>query len=383
MRRSALAAIMAGALVGAMAMAGATAGAADWDWALPAHFPEPAVPADNPMSAAKVTLGRHLFYDRRLSGNGTLACAGCHLQALAFTDGRARSPGATGEATQRNAPGLANAAWNATFNWANPALTALEQQIVIPLFAEHPVEMGLTDANRGEILDRLGREPVYPPLFGAAFPDDGQPLTMANTIKALAAFVRAIVSADSRFDRHLQGRAAFTAAEQRGMELFFGEKAECHHCHGSFNFNDQVVRRNSRLLELAFHNNGLYDVDGRGAYPARDRGLFDQTGRPEDMGGFRAPSLRNVALTAPYMHDGSVATLAAVIDQYARGGRLTEAGPDRGDGRLNPHRSSLIGSIALDDQDKHDLLAFLAALTDETLPSDPRLADPWPAQPER
>lgn len=370
---------MAAVLAGAIAAAGPAARAADWSWALPPHFPEPAVPPDNPMSAAKVALGRHLFYDRRLSGNGTLACAGCHLQARAFTDGRARSPGATGEATQRNTPGLANAAWNATFNWASPGLTAAEQQIVIPLFAEHPVEMGVTDANRREILDRLDREPVYPPLFRAAFPDEGQPLTMANVIKALAAFVRAIVSADSRFDRHVQGRAAFTAAEQRGMDLFFGEKAECHHCHGSFNFNDQVVRRNSRLLEIVFHNNGLYDVDGRGAYPARDRGLYDQTGRPDDMGSFRAPSLRNVALTAPYMHDGSVATLEAVIDQYARGGRLIEAGPDRGDGRLNPYRSSLIGSIALDDQDKRDLLAFLATLTDETLPTDPGLADPWPA----
>ncbi|MEW9613254.1 hypothetical protein AB3G45_05320 [Shinella sp. S4-D37] len=161
------------------------------------------------------------------------------------------------------------------------------------------------------------------------------------------------------------------------MDLFYGEQAECHHCHGSFNFNDQVVRRNSRLVEAIFHNDGLYNIDGRGGYPFPNRGLYEVTQKPEDMGAFRAPSLRNVALTAPYMHDGSAATLEEVIEQYARGGRTTAAEPHAGDGRMSPYRSSLIGRIRLAEQDKQDLVSFLDSLTDETLLTAPQLSNPW------
>ncbi|MBP2232611.1 cytochrome c peroxidase [Azospirillum agricola] len=359
---------------------GLPAMAADWAWSLPNHVPEPRVPADNPMSAAKVELGRRLFYDTRLSGNGTIACASCHLQARAFTDGRALAPGSTGALTHRNPQALANGAWNATYTWANPALVSLERQMEVPLFGDDPIEMGVTDANRAEILERLRLDPVYPPLFRQSFPEAAEPLTMATVIKAVAAFQRSIVSVDSRYDRYLQGKAALSDPETRGMNLFFGERAECHHCHGSFNFNDQVVHARTREVETLFHNTGLYNLDGAGAYPFPNRGLFEFTARPEDMGAFRAPSLRNVAVTGPYMHDGSIATLAAVIDAYSDGGRAIRSGALKGDGRLNPHKSGLIARIGLTPQEKRDLLAFLGTLTDETLLTDPRWSDPWQAE---
>lgn len=353
--------------------------ASDWAWLLPDYAPEPRVPADNPMSTAKVELGRRLFYDKRLSGNGTTACASCHVQALAFTDGRALSPGSAGAKTHRNSPGVVNSAWNATYTWANPALVSLERQMEGPLFGDDPVEMGVNDANRGEILARLQADPIYPPLFRAAFPDTPAPGSMGDVIKAISAFQRALVSLDSRYDRYLQGKAQLTEAETRGMTLFFGERAECHHCHGSFNFNDQVVHAKSREVETLFHNTGLYNIGGKGGFPFPNRGLYEFTAKPEDMGAFRAPSLRNAALTAPYMHDGSVATLAEVIEMYSQGGRVVKNGPLKGDGRRNPYKSGLIARIDLTATEKSDLLAFLETLTDLTLSTDPRFSDPWTA----
>ena len=353
------------------------AAAADWTWRLPDYVPAPLVPADNPMSAAKVELGRRLFYDKRLSGEGDIACASCHEQARAFTDGRALSPGATGARTHRNSPSIVNAAWHATYTWANPALTTLERQMEVPLFGDDPVEMGVTDANKPKMLARLKAEPLYPPLFKAAFGEEAEPISLGNAIKAVAAFQRSVISFDSRYDRYLQGKGTLNDAETRGMALFFGERAECHHCHGSFNVNDQVIHVNTRDAEIQFHNTGLYNIGRDGGYPFPNRGLFEFTAKPADMGAFRAPSLRNVALTAPYMHDGSVKTLAEVIEIYSQGGRLVTSGALKGDGRRNPHKSGLIARIDLTAGEKSDLLAFLEALTDLTLPTDPRHADPW------
>lgn len=351
--------------------------ASDWMWRLPDYVPAPRVPADNPMSAAKVELGRRLFYDKRLSGDASIACASCHVQALAFSDGRALSPGAQGALTHRNAPTVINAAWHATYTWANPALVSLERQMEVPLFGDDPVEMGVTDANKPAVLARLAAEPLYPPLFKAAFPDEPAPLSLGAAIKAISAFQRSLTSFDSRYDRHLQGKAALTESETRGMALFFGERAECHHCHGSFNFNDQVIHVQSREADIQFHNTGLYNIGRDGGYPFPNRGLFEFTAKPADMGAFRAPSLRNVALTAPYMHDGSVKTLAEVVDIYSEGGRLVKSGMLKGDGRRNPHKSGLIARIDLTAAEKRDLLAFLESLTDLTLTTDPRHADPW------
>jgi cytochrome c peroxidase len=285
------------------------AGPAAWNWNLPSFVPPPRVPADNPMSEEKFQLGRRLFYDVRLSGNGTLACASCHLQERAFTDGRVTSLGSTGEHTPRNAPSIANTAWHATYTWANPALVTLERQMENPLFGEHPIEMGVNDGNKAAIVDRFRGDPDYRNWFKAAFPEKADPISFDTIIKAIAAFQRGVVSFGSRYDQYLDGRIKLNDQEQRGHDIYFGEKAECHHCHGTVNLDDQFVHEKSREIETPFHNTGLYDIDGKGGYPLPNRGLYDVTHEPDDMGKFRAPSLRNIAETAPYMHDGTVATL--------------------------------------------------------------------------
>ena len=344
---------------------------------MPAGFPAPAVPVDNPMSAAKVALGRYLFYDRRLSANGQQACASCHQQDKAFTDGLVLARGSTGQGHPRNSQSLGNVAYNATLTWANPSLLLLEKQMEVPLFGEDPVEMGLNDRNKAEVLQRIATAADYPQRFAQAFAGDAQPVTWQNVVRAIAAFQRTLVTGNSRYDQFLAGKTALSAAERRGMNLFFGEKAECFHCHGSLNFNDQFQHASTRVLEMPFHNTGLYNIGGTGAFPEPNRGVFELTGRPADMGMFRAPSLRNVEVTAPYMHDGSIATLEAVLDFYAAGGRLIASGPLAGDGRLNPHKSDLITLITLDAQERADIVAFLKTLTDHEFLTNPQLSDPF------
>ncbi|MDT9001060.1 di-heme enzyme [Paucibacter sp. APW11] len=350
----------------------------NWQWQLPSYFPTPKVPEDNPMSVEKVDLGRFLFYDRRLSGNGTMACASCHQQALAFTDGRAQAIGSTGEMHPRSAQHLANIAYSPTLTWANKSVTSLEQQFPVPVFGSNPVEMGINDANKLEVLQRIKDLPLYQAKFAAAFPGNADAISWPHITKAVASFQRSLISANSRYDQALQGKTTLSEQEQRGQRLFFGEKAECFHCHGSFNFNDQVVHANTRVLEIPFHNTGLYNIGGTGAFPAPNRGLFELSGEASDMGRFRAPSLRNVAKTAPYMHDGSIPSLEAVLDFYAAGGRNIVSGPHAGDGRQHPNKSALVAQINLSEQDKADIVAFLRTLTDEEFLTSPRHADPFP-----
>ena len=160
------------------------------------------------------------------------------------------------------------------------------------------------------------------------------------------------------------------------MELFFSERLECFHCHGGFNFTDSTTHANARIDRIGFHNTGLYNIDGEGAYPSDNTGLYDMTGARRDMGRFKAPTLRNIAVTAPYMHDGSAATLEEVIEHYARGGRLIEEGPFAGDGRRNPFKSEFIRGFVLSDSEREELMAFLDSLTDESLLTDSRWSNP-------
>ncbi len=348
-----------------------------WSWQLPYGFPEPKVPGDNAMSADKVQLGRFLFYDRRLSGNGAQSCSSCHLQSKAFTDGLPLAIGSTGEVHPRNAQSIVNVAYSPTLTWANPALTELEVQMQVPLFGTRPVEMGINDDNKAQVLARLSGDGAYPALFAAAFPGESAPVNFTNVVKAIAAFQRSLVAGDSKYDRYLQGKATLDAAETRGMNLFFGEKAECFHCHGSFNFNNQIVHSASRGVDITFHNTGLFNIGGTGDFPSPNRGLFESTGKAADMGKFRAQSLRNVAVTGPYMHDGSIATLTEVLAFYAAGGRNIPSGPHAGDGRANPFKDGLIKNISLTEQDQADIVAFLRTLTDEDLLTNPKFSDPF------
>lgn len=321
-----------------------------YTWDLPSRFPTPPVPAGNPMSAAKVELGRRLFYDVRLSANGTQACASCHAQERAFTDGRPTAIGSTGEHGRRNAQPLANVAYLASLTWANPSMRALEDQARVPMFGTAPVELGLT-GDAASVLARLGDEPIYQELFPAAFPDQPASITIDGAVQAIASFERTILSGRSRFDR-----GALTAAEQRGQVLFASTRLGCNQCHGGFAFTVAVGDG------LRFFNTGLTADDP-------DPGVAAITLDPTQAGRFRPPSLRNVAVTAPYMHDGSVATLEEVVDLYAAGGR--------GAGATNPRKSPLVTGFVLTAEERADLVAFLGALTDEQLLTDPVLADPW------
>jgi cytochrome c peroxidase len=370
--------ISAAALVAA---AGGLLGAAPagWQWALPAWVPPPAVPADNPMSVAKVELGRHLFHDTRLSANGAMSCASCHDQARAFTDGQAVSKGVTGEVGTRSAMSLANVAYLPVLPCQNPQLTSLEMQALIPLFGEHPVEMGLAGREQ-QLFAMFKSDATYRRLFAQAFPAEaGQGeaalYSLSTLTKALATFQRSLLSFDSPYDRYRYGgqKSALSAAAKRGEELFFGEKLECYHCHGGFNFTDNLKNARTPFPEVGFHNTGLYNEDGKGAYPKASPGIVEFTGEPRDAGRFRTPSLRNVAVTAPYMHDGSIATLSDVLrTHYARAGRAVHAGR-----AANPLRSEFIAGFEISETEIADVVAFLESLTDERFLSEPRHRSPW------
>lgn len=358
----------------------AAAGGDTWRWPLPAWVPPPVVPADNPMSTHGVALGRHLFHDPRLSRDGTMSCATCHEQSRAFTDGRAVSPGVTGEAGPRSSMSLANVAYLPVLTWQNPQLRSLEVQALIPLFGEHPVEMGMA-GREAQLFEVLKADPVYRRLFARAFPDAARQgeaalFSLSTLTKALAAFQRSLLSFDSPYDRYRYGgqKDAIGAAARRGEELFFGERLECYHCHGGFNFTDNLKHARAPFPEVGFHNTGLYDEDGRGAYPKESPGIVEHTGDPADAGRIRTPSLRNVAVTAPYMHDGSIPTLHEVLrSHYAIAGRSARHGR-----AANPLRSEFIVGFEISDDEIDDVVAFLESLTDERFLTDPAHGDPWP-----
>jgi cytochrome c peroxidase len=342
-----------------------------WPFALPPLFPTPRLPPGARLTPALAELGRYLFYDVRLSGNGRSACASCHKQSLAFSDGVTTPFGSTGNPVRRNSPTLTNVAYNASHTWANAGVATLEQQALGPLTGMAPVELGIVGFE-AEILQRFASNSPYQGRFAAAFPGQTDAINFPNIVKAIAAFERRLISGTSRFDAFKAGNQdALTLTEKRGRALFLTERLGCHHCHGGFNLTVAVSDASP-----AFFNTGLYNLpDGR--YPATDRGLIEVTQLSSDEGKFKPPTLRNIAVTAPYMHDGSVATLEQVIDIYQRGGRLISVGPLAGDGRSNPHKSPLISGFSLTSQERADLLAFLLALTDQSFLSDPTLADPF------
>ncbi|MBX2813084.1 MAG: di-heme enzyme [Myxococcales bacterium] len=356
---------------------------AAWSWNLPPDVPQPLVPDENPMSAAKVQLGRMLFYDPALSANVEQSCASCHQQAKGFAEARAVSVGSTGEAHPRNAQALVNIAYVTTLTWANPLLRQLEAQIPIPIFGEDPVELGLvSEALEGEVLNRFRDSPAYVEAFALAFPEDvGTTINKVQIVQALASFVRSLTSFSSPYDRYLAGDTdALSPDAIRGLELFFSERFECFHCHGGFLFAGTSVHEGQPFADRAFFNTGLYNLTGEGGqtgdYPYPNLGLYDITEQSSDMGSFRPPSLRNVEVTGPYMHDGSVASLEEVIAIYERGGRLIEEGPNQGDGAENPHKSGFVRGFSITEDERNDILSFLRSLTDAAFLTNPAHADP-------
>ena len=349
-----------------------------FDWILPEGFPAPRIPAGETMTSGMVELGRHLFYDVRLSGNETQSCASCHRQAAAFTDGLPVAIGSTAERHPRNSMSLTNIGYQPVLNWANPNETRLAHQALTPLFGENPVELGMA-GREDELLERLRSDATYQRLFPEAFPELPDPYSIGTVTRAIAAFQRTLISGDAPVDRYRRGdRTALSESARLGQALFFSERLECFHCHGGLGFTGTFDYEGKSAPEAEFHNNGLYNVDGAGAYPPGNTGLHEFTGRPEDMGRFKAPTLRNIALTAPYMHDGSIATLEEVIDHYAAGGRNVVGGPNAGDGRANPFKNGFVKGFTLTADERVGLLDFLRALTDSAFVGDPRFSDPWP-----
>ncbi len=347
-------------------------------WPIPAWMPPPPAPAEVAMTPALVELGRHLFYDARLSADGTVACASCHVQALAFTDGRSVALGVHGTPGRRNAPSLADAGHMPTLTWANPHVTTLEVQALAPLFGTELVEMGLA-RREAALLARLAADPFYAAAFPAAFPDRPVPDPCAIT-RALGAFLRTLISLGSRDDRATRGGepGAMSEAARRGQALFFDHRLECYHCHAGALFTDNLQTGRTAFPESACHNTGLYNLGGTGAYPPGGLGLCEVTGVAADIGRFRTPSLRHVAVTAPYMHAGSIATREQVIRHQAAGGCRIADGPHAGAGRDHPFKDGLIAGFAITGAEIADLVACLESLTDEGFLADPAYADPWP-----
>ncbi len=294
---------------------------------VPAGFPQPRYPADNQPTLARIELGRKLFFDKRLSRTEEVACGSCHLQENAFADPRRFSIGVLGRVGGRNAPALINMAYNTSFFWDGGAPT-LEQQAIQPII--NPLEMDMT---MGEVVQRVAADPAYVQLFASAY--NAEPKAEWVT-KAIATFVRTMVSGNSRYDKFQQGdSSALSASERRGLALFMGERTECTHCHVGYN-----------LTNNAFRNNGLYaDYE--------DHGRMRVTENPADDGRFKVPTLRNIAVTAPYMHDGSLATLADVLNHYTSGGKG------------HPGTDATIHSFELTAEERADLINFLGSLTDE------------------
>ena len=305
---------------------------------MPARFPLPSLPLDFPLTNERVELGRRLFHEKALSLNGTVSCASCHSGA-AFSDARRLSVGLDGRETARHAMPLINLAWKSSFFWDGRA-TSLREQALAPI--QDTIEMHETLSG---VEGKLAASQDYPRLFKQAFGDSN--ITAARLGIAVEQFLVTLTSFDSQFDRAARGEAKLTEQEQRGFELFFTEYeprmeqfgADCFHCHGGAFFTDH-----------SFHNNGIALANG-------DTGLGKTTGREADAGKFSTPSLRNVAVTAPYMHDGRFATLEAVVAHYTE-----EILPSPTlDANLAKHAGR---KILLSAADKAALVAFLKTLTD-------------------
>lgn len=290
---------------------------------LPRGFPPPIAGPQNPTTAAKVELGRRLFYDARLSANGQQSCASCHQQERAFTDGRPVAIGSTGQRHSLNTQTLTNVAYNASFTWTGTKIRSLERQALVPMLNRHPVELGLAGQERA-VVKRFASDPRYAAMFREAFPGERRPVSLRNIARAIASFERTLISGRSPYDRAVfEGdHDALSPEAWRGMRIFFSQAAGCSECHAGFNLSGPTWPSTPTLA-----TNGV----------TKKR--------------VRTPTLRNVELTAPYMHDGSIATLEEVIERYAASRKFTET-------------------------EKSDLLAFLRSLTDREFVTSARFAAP-------
>lgn len=312
-------------------------------------IPEAVIPEDNPQTQEGIALGRQLFYDRMLSSDNSVSCASCHRPPEGFSDSRELSLGVDGAIGKRNSMPLVNLAFNyfGNFNWDGSAAT-LEEQLEGPITSE--IEM---NNNWPDLTAVLMANPDYALQFEQAF--NVTTISKIEITKALAQFLRTMVSGNSKFDRHLLGEATLTPEEQNGLDVFLDEtRGDCFHCHGS--------PTNPLWTDNIFHNNGL-DTS------FEDRGRGEFTGDPNEFGQFKSPTLRNLAYTAPYMHDGRFATLEEVIDHYSEGLVFSDT--------IDPLMKAVDeGGVQLTDEDKADLIAFLLTLSDPSFINNPNFLPP-------
>jgi cytochrome c peroxidase len=299
----------------------------------PAHFPEFVSPDDNQLTANRVELGKILFYETALSVDSSISCATCHLQQLGFTDGKPKSVGVQNRVGMRNAPALINLAYNEFF-FRDGGVTSLETQAMSPINNELEMDFDIHLAAA-----RLAESEFYQQLAMESY---GREMSAFVVVRALAAFQRTLISGNSPFDAYFYGNdeTALNESQKNGKAIFFG-KGNCFNCHNGFN-----------LTNFGFENNGLYENYA-------DKGRSRITLQAEDQGKFKVPTLRNVEKTAPYMHDGSLPTLAAVIEHYNNGGKN------------HVNQSNFVQPLNLTEQEKADLVNFLHALTDEEFLNNP------------
>jgi cytochrome c peroxidase len=350
----------------AVALLLATASAAEFELPVPSGVIPPEIPSDNPPTTAKLELGTKLYFDTRISTDGTVACASCHHPAHGFADprGKATSAGVGGASGTRNAPTVINAAFLAFQFWDGREPT-LEAQAVQPLI--NPIEHGFPD--HPSVVKHIEGLGDYGPLFAAAF--GSEQITIERVGQAIATFERTVISFDAPIDRFLAGDPeAISESARRGWQLFNG-KARCNTCHGRIEvlplFTDDLfhnigvgVKRIdfdsvARKAAASVEAGESIDELALGDAEASELGRFLVTREPKDMGAFKTPPLRNVELTAPYMHDGSEVTLEAVIEFYDRGGNN------------NPYLDGGMRPLELTDQDKADLVELMKAFTSSDL----------------
>ncbi|MBX2844392.1 MAG: cytochrome-c peroxidase [Flammeovirgaceae bacterium] len=325
------------------------------------------IPEDNPMTVQGVELGRMLFYEKKLSGNNTQACASCHQQKNAFSDSNRFSEGIDGIEGKRNSMSIANLLWNQKFFWDGRA-NSLEEQALIPI--QDPIEM---HQSLDEVVAKLQSSDIYPSKFKAAF--ESEIITAENIAKAIAQFERTLISSNSKYDLYLKGEYDLTPQEQLGLDLFFTHPVpqaglrggNCGDCHTN-------VLTSGDLNEFdGFHNNGL-DEDNS----MQDKGLCNVTEKDFDQAKFKAPTLRNIALTAPYMHDGRFNSLEEVLDHYdLHIKKSTTLDPliREASNELTLPEDPI--KLFLTNEEKAAIKAFLHLLTDDQFINDPRFSDPF------
>jgi len=338
------------------------------DFSAPFVFGKFEVPPDNPLTRESVELGRRLFYDRRLSGTNTVSCSTCHLQRLAFTDGRPTAVGVTGKPLAFNSMSLANLMWGPRHFFWNGRASSLEDQALVPI--QHPDEMA---QDLGELVEELAADETYRELFDVAYAE----ISPATIAAGLASFQRTLVSSNSRYDRFLRGESALSDNEELGRKLFMAHPdvkasrrgANCIDCHSQFLTSGFSTRFDG------FANNGLDTEENLAA------GLQEVTGRPEHRGMFKVPTLRNISLTAPYMHDGRFNTLEEVLNHYDHGISTSSTLSPLIMEADNLHKDSQDRiSLSLNDEERAAVIAFLHTLTDEEFVTAERFSDPFQQQ---